>query len=805
MKQSIRSSLFFVLFISFAALLEAQPGKTFSGQITDSLSRQALPNATVILRSKAHTAWQRQTLTNNKGIFTIHEIPAGLYSMEVNYIGYKPFTRDSITFDGTGAQPPLAIRLSLAIGSLKAVTISAAKPFIVAEADKIVMNVAESPVAAGNNAWELLQRAPGVVDQNGELTFRGKNINVLINGRPSNMNGEDLKNMLHSTQASQIEKIELISNPGARYDAEGGAVINIKLARNKNFGTNGIFTAGIGTGVYGRYNSSLNLNNRNKKTNLYGSYNFQHTTVYQHNRSERLLGANKILENEYERRYRDNNAYQLGLDYEIDRKNSLSVLVKGYVNFRDRKVENTSIFDHAHEQSDSSSKVFTNGYARFLSPSVNLFYKSVLDKKGKELTVNADYFNYQKTWRNEFVTRFYDKTGEEYTAPYLLKDNSPADITVMSASVDYIHPAKKGKWEMGIKSTFSETDNDILWHFRDTDNWKTDWNKTNHFIYKENINAAYITYSRLFKKKYNIQAGLRAEHTRTEGNSISEQKITSNDYVNFFPNIQLLYMQNPKNNWMFAYRKSVNRYGFSFVNPAIIYQSQYAYSEGNPYLRPQINHSIEISHIYKYQIITAFNYMRSVKALAPVYRSSGNLLVSSYDNLGTYNIATLTVTYNKPVKKWWTTVTTAGQFYMDVNFEGQTTARSNRALSSYLSSNNTFKLPKKFTAELTAFYRGAFASGIYKVNAYFNMNAGVSKSLWNGKGTLALNVTDIFNTQQFTNRVENFQQVNGTFINKAETRFVNCSFTLQFGNKNVKAGKVRKTGIEEEKSRTGVN
>jgi hypothetical protein len=196
--------------------------------------------------------------------------------------------------------------------------------------------------------------------------------------------------------------------------------------------------------------------------------------------------------------------------------------------------------------------------------------------------------------------------------------------------------------------------------------------------------------------------------------------------------------------------------------------------------------------------------MRSVKALAPVYRSSGNLLVSSYDNLGIYNIVMLTMTLNRSIQKWWTTVTTLGEFYIDVNMQGQSPGSgNNRAFSTYLSSNNTFRLPKKFTAELTALYRGAFASGIYKVNSYFNMNAGIGKSLWNGKGTLALNITDVFNTRQFTNNVENYQGVNGVFINKAETRFVNLLLTVHFGNKNVKPVKSRKTGIEDEKARTG--
>jgi hypothetical protein len=692
------------------------------------------------------------------------------------------------------------------VRSLKTVTVLGAKPFLTIEADKIVMNVSESPVAAGNSAWNLLQRAPGVTEQNNELLFRGKNVNVFINGRPSQLKGEDLSNMLNNMQAGQIEKIELMANPSARYDAEGGAIINIKLARDKNFGTNGSYTAGIGSGRYGQYSSSMSFNNRNKKTYLSGSYNYQHARVYQQNRSQRQLPVDKIDENEYERRTRNNHAYQLAFDYDIDKQNTLGIQIKGYVNFRDSKIENTSVYDHTYAAGDSNSKVFTSGYTRYSSPSVNVFYKAILDKKGQELTINGDYFSYQKIWRNELSTRFYDAAGSEYAAPYLLKSNSPSDINVAAASLDYVYPRKSGKWEMGLKTTLSKTDNDTRWLFMDSTSWSIDNNKTNHFLFKEQINAAYVSYSRLFKNKYSLQAGLRAEYTSTEGNSVSTKQVNQNDYANLFPNISLAYMPSPANSWSIAYRKSINRFGFNYVNPAIIYQSQYAYSEGNPYLRPQINHSIDLSYSYKHLIITAISYMHSVKALAPVYRSSGNLLVSSYDNLGIYNVATLTTTLNKTIQKWWTTVTTFGGFYIDVDLQGQSSgAEKNRGFSTYFSSNNTFRLPGKFTAELTALYRGAVASGIYKVNPYFNLNTGISKMLWEGKGTLAMNVTDVFNTREFTNQVENYQGVNGTFINKAESRFVNLLLTVRFGNKNVKAAKSRKTGVEDEKARTGAN
>ena len=800
MKRIMKPGLLFILLCGWVLSTYAQANReSLYGQVTDSLSKQALPHATIQLQGITDTAFRHSTLTDAAGKFVFTEVPQGVYALQVQYIGYKTYIRDSLRIVPGHIQEPLQIVLPLAGKSLSSVTVTASKPYIEIEADKLVLNIASSPVAAGSNGYDVLAAAPGITEDNNALQFRGKPVTVLINGRPSHLSGEALKQMLSGMPANSIEKIELISNPSARYDAQGGAVVNIRLAKNKNYGTNGTLTAGAGTGRYGRYNGGISLNNRYKNRNLYGSYNYNHSTVYQENRTDRILPSATIQEDEYGLRYRDNHSYQLGLDYDINKKNFLGILIKGYVNDQRRRVENGTFYDHTN-LADSSSAVFTKGNARYASPSVNVFYRSVLNNKGKEISVNADYFSYKKSWNSHFTTRYYDEEGVEYTDPYLLKDHSPSDIDVWAFSADYIHPSKIGKWETGIKSTLSTTDNNTEWHFRDGANWKTDFGKTNHFIYKETIHAGYLQYSKMWKQKYQLQAGLRAEYTVAEGNSVSQQLVNRNSYWNLFPTVSFLYMQSASKQWMAAYRKSINRYGFDFVNPAILYQSQYSYLQGNPYLRPQLDHSVELMFIYKYQWIAALNYMHSRQALAPVYRSDGNLLISSYDNLGQYNIATLTLTLNKTIGKIWTTVTTLGEFYIDIQTKGQ--ENSTRAFSTYLNTKNTIRLPKKFTFEVSAMYRSAFASGIFKVNDFFYVNSGVSKSLWNGKASLALNVSDIFNTRRFENTVQNYQQVQGTFINKPETRFVNLVFTLHFGNKNVKAGKQRKTGIEDIKART---
>ncbi|HEY8915400.1 MAG TPA: hypothetical protein VIM87_03150, partial [Chitinophaga sp.] len=202
--------------------------------------------------------------------------------------------------------------------SLKIFEVKGSKPFLVQSVDRMTLNVSESPVAAGSNAYDVIKRAPGVLaDQNGTLSVRGKSVSVWIDGRPSNLSGEELNTLLQTMNGSSLDKVEIITHPSARYDAQGGAVINIKTIKGRSLGMNGTFTLGAGAGRFARYNSGLGLNYRTAKVNVYGSYDYGNNQVYLDNRSTRYIGTTTITENEYDKRKRNNNNFKLGLDYDI--------------------------------------------------------------------------------------------------------------------------------------------------------------------------------------------------------------------------------------------------------------------------------------------------------------------------------------------------------------------------------------------------------------------------------------------------------------------------------------------------------
>jgi hypothetical protein len=777
--------LILIITIVITAHAASSQKLSVSGIVIDSLSKQALPNATIKISDINN--FSVSLLSNKKGEFSTILPKDGNYKIEVEYIGYKNQTMDSVFVDAIHLSIP-SFYLTLEKAFLQKVTVTSTKPFIVMGTNKIIMNVAQSPIAAGSNAYEVLLRAPGVLEQNEKLNFRGKSINIFINGRPSNLSGEDLKTMLTNMQANNVEKIEILPNPSAKYEAQGGSVINIFLAKNKSYGTNYVLTTTIGTGRYVRGSTGLDFNNRNKKVNLYGGYTYNNNRQYYTNTSVRNLSYATLNADEDELRTRNNNTYKLGLDYDFSKKSSMGFLLNGYKNFRDRSVENKSVLNYLNTSNDTAATVNTFGAATFSSPTVNIFYKTKFDSTDKELTINADYINYNKDWYDNFTNNYYDEKGVEYISPNYLRDNSPAKINVFAVSADYVHPTKNGKWEAGVKSTFTSTDNDVLWENKTTLNWQVDYGKTNHFIYKENVNAAYVNYNRTIKK-WGIETGLRLEQTNTNGNSITANQKTKNSYLSWFPNVGVEYTKNKNHVFGLGYRKSIERFGFDYVNPFVVYQNQYAYSQGNPFIQPQINHAFELSYVYKQAFSFSLSYVRGLKSLGEVYlQAPNNITVSSYGNFNSNDMLYITAYGSKKLFKKWniTLVPLVGYIALNNASNGITQGSIKKILLTQLNWQNSFSFKKSITAELNFSYVSPYQYGSYTTKLFFNSSVGLSKPLFKNKVTARLGVSDIFNTVN-SNRELDYDGIKSSIKYKAETRFVSLTLRYKFGNKNVKA------------------
>jgi hypothetical protein len=776
-----------------AAQATASAG-ALAGTVADSTSRQPLAFATVILRPAADAKNLLSTVTTDQGAFSFAGLAAGAYTLEVRYLGYRA-GRPTAVVVGAGRTPAVALALAPERHALAEVKVTATKPFIEQQADKLVLNVAASPLAAGGTAADLLGRAPGVLEQGSGYQLRGRTVTVMLDGKLTNLSGEELKNMLGALPANTLDKVELIANPSAKYDASAAAIVNLVTTKSLKFGTNGTATLGGGTGRYGRYNAGLSLNHRTEKLNVYGGLDRLANQTYSSTSAVRAVGAERQLtENSLETRRLQTNNLRLGFDYDLSKTTSVGVLVKGMLTDRARAAESQAQLG----ASQPATQVRLAGASQVLSPAVNAYYKTSLGQD-KTLRVSADYFGYARNSHNDYATSALDASAPAD----LLRDNSPARNAVRSAMADYSQPLYKGTLEAGLKAIATTTDNDIRWEQAPAGQpWATDLGKTNHFVYRENVQAAYATFNRTIQKVA-LQVGLRAERTSTTGTSLTMNQTTERQYLNFFPSVSAQYSRSDKTQFGFSYRRKIERAQFGVVNPFLTYISPYRYAQGNPALRPSLSHNLELSYAYGSLLSAAVSYTRFSNVITESFTKDDatQVVTNSFANYPSADQLGASLTLMQPLlHNKWQTVTTVGVLAAQVQAGPGTIGVGKASPGAYLSSNHTLTLRPGLKAEVSASYMSPLTFGGLAIRSSYSTNVGLSYAVLKGAGTLTLNVTDVFNTQR--SRFDVLAAgINSQNVNKLESRFVKLNFSYKFGNQKVKASQRRETGVEAEKSR----
>ncbi|WP_343673674.1 outer membrane beta-barrel family protein [Chitinophaga sp.] len=771
-----------------------------SGKITDSLSNQNLPFAMVLLLTDTI---RQATQTDKEGNFTFENLKPGNYSLQVKYLGYRDKTTGPFQLSTQSLALPAIGMLSVSY-DLNTHQVTALKPLIEQTADKMIINVAESPLATGNTLEELLRRSPGVrLDDDGSITLNGKKVMVYINDRPSYFTAAMLKNLLLSTASNAVEKIELIANPSVKYDAAASAIINIRMKKTGKSGTNGSLSIGGGGGRYGRYTAGGDLNYREDNLNIYGNYNYQRNEQFYDVHTDRILEAEYIEEGNYEVRKKDIHNVNAGISYTIDNKNTIGLDLKGNFLGRDRDGTDQTLFRPSQSAPfDSLLNMHTLGHANINNYSANLFYQHNFDTTGTQLSINGDYAYYDQRWKDNFNTAYLDTQMKVFQLPYVIRNSSPVSVAIRSVSADFTRPTKIGTFEAGLKTVFVKTDSDIRWEVLNNDTWVNDATKTNHFIYEENVNAGYINYHNQFKK-WVFQAGLRVENTHVKGNSITSSQVFNKDYTGLYPGFSLQYKASAAHRFGLSARRSIDRPQYEYVNPFLFFRSKYYYFQGNPDLNPQNTTSVELSHTWKQRLYTTLSISRTNDAISGVYVAGDNkVLITTYQNVTHFDNYNLNITYTAALTKWWNTMNSAQFYYMHYDYNDITLPKSKPG--AYVISNNTFSFPRLFTLELNAIYASRSNTGLGALTSYWVLNTGVQRNVIKNKGTLKLSVNDIFRGQQFT-LASDYQQVNIRQHFLFDSRFAMLSFTYRLGNSKIKPRTERQTGIEKEKKRIQSN
>jgi iron complex outermembrane recepter protein len=787
--------------------------QTISGTVKDDQGK-SLAGASVSLKKTADSSIVKLAVTGNAGDYKFPDIPAGRYFINTSFVGFS--TNNSPSFDHPGnATTAPAIVLFKLNGDLKAVTVTATRPIVEVKADKTVLNVEGTINAVGQDALELLKKSPGVlVDRDDNISLSGKNgVQVYIDGKPSPLSGKDLADYLRTLQSSSIESIEIITNPSARYDAAGNAgVINIRLKRNKSFGTNGSVNAGYGISIHPRYNGGFSLNHRNTRVNIFGNYSYNRTV------NENFMNLHRIqLDTVFNQRnimtWKGNSHnIKAGVDYFINSKQTIGMMMNGNYSKNDlRTYSNTDISyqptgEFVKKLVADNSNISTRDQNNF---NVNYRYA---DTTGRTFNVDADYGMFRIRTDQMQPNFYFDITGSPIdTRIYNMV--SPTDIDIYTAKADYEQNFKKGRLSFGGKSSYVNSVNDFKRYNVVEDAKNLDRDRSNDFDYKENINAAYINYNRPVKK-VTLQLGFRVEHTDAKGVSHG-QRFNGSDYepydssfhrnyVDLFPSAAISFPGGKNHQFNITYSRRIDRPSYQDLNPFEFKLDEYTYMKGNTELSPQYTNSFGFSHTYKYKLTTALNYSHVTDVftqLVDTTEKSKSFLTRK--NLATQDIASINISYPLQLG-WFSSFANLNSYYTHykANFgEGRTVDLDVFAYNIYM--QNSARLGKGWTGELGGWYSSpSIWQGTFKSKAMWSVDAGIQKAMMKGKGNLKVSVSDIFQTMRWGG-TSNFA---GQYLNSSggwESRVFKVNFTYRFGNTQVKAARQRKTGLEDESQRVG--
>jgi iron complex outermembrane recepter protein len=797
-------------------LVQAAQAQTVSGKVK-SADGKALAKATVSLLNAKDSSLAKLGVTNQSGEFAIPAVKAGRYLTNVSFVGYKAHYSATFEVSGADVQLPETVLQPSSGKDLAEVQVVTKKPMIEVKADKTILNVEGSINATGQDALELLRKSPGVlIDKDDNLSLSGKNgVQVYVDGKPSPLSGNDLSAYLKTLQSSQIEAIEIITNPSAKYDAAGNAgIINIRLKKNKTFGTNGSINAGFAQGIYPKYNGGISLNHRNKNINVFGNYNYNKTKNQNIFNLYRDL-FDTIFNNHTKGLFRnETHSFKTGLDYFIDKKSTIGVMVNG--NFSKPEFSNYSRTPIIHKPSGTVDRILiadNSNDSKRNNANFNLNYRYV-DSKSRELSLDADYGLYRINSDQLQPNFYYDASGNNFLSSYIYNMIAPTNIDIYSLKGDYESEFKKGKLGVGFKTSYVKTSNDFQRFNVYTNDKILDTLRSNNFDYKENINAVYVNYNKQYKG-FMVQLGLRMENTNAKGISNGYKIINGNylvydstfnrNYTNLFPSAAITFNKKPTSQWSLSYSRRIDRPAYQDLNPFEFKLDEYTYQKGNTLLRPQYTNSFSLTNTYKYKLTTTLTYSHVYDVFSQIVDTAEKTKsFITKKNLATQDIVSLNVSY--PFQyKWYSAFANFNGYYSHykADFGGGSRIINLDVFAFNIYMQHSAKLGKGFTAELSGWYNSpSLWQGTFKSKEMWSIDVGIQKQFMGGKINAKLSGSDIFFTQKWRGE-SNFAGQLLIASGQFESRQAKINVTYRFGNTQVKAARQRKSGLEDENKRVG--
>jgi Outer membrane protein beta-barrel family len=795
----MKSNCIIILSLLYCASINAQvtvSGKAVNGE------KKKLEYATAGLYKVSDSSRVTEVLAGSDGRFIFTAVPAGNYYLTLSKVGYLPQSKPLQV-----EQQPVdvgAIELNLKSTVLQTAVVTATKPFLEQKSDKLVVNVAGSITGTGSSAAEILQRVPGIMLLNDRLSVSGKNNIILqIDGRTSPY--VNISQLLREMPSSNIEKIELVSNPGAQYDASGAVIINIITRKTEFKGTNANvnLTTGIAPfsssrynyidQIFSRINPSFSYNHRNKRWNIFGGGSYQYRTFFNYTSFNRRTDLNDFIQQNYAPGWYNTQSLRTGVDYYHNQRNIFGIFVS--MNTRNGTTQTNNNTEQYELFTGKPVNRFRTGIRernRRFNYELNANWKHYFKTQGS--TINTDITFNRYSIENNSDINTYD-TLQQQLGSNLQQVKNP--ISFFTLKTDYTRPLNKSvKLDAGVKTSFSKVDNDLLFY---------EWSvlnkpRSNRFLYREQVLAGYMSIKKTFKKG-DMQTGIRAEYTSLTG-STAGLKVVDRSYINFFPSLQYSHTLNKKLSLTAQFSSRITRPDYQSLNPFTYYLDSLTYRKGNPQLSPERSYSSRLILSYNNRPLLAVSYTLTDDVIfrnAP--EQDGNKTFSSPQNLATFYNFTLEANYPISIVHNKITGFISGQ------------AINNRYRTNYLNTRYTvakwnalcqlqlsWKMAKTWSLEMSGNYTSAMLNEFLTIKPQGSLNLGVQKSFAENSGKVSLNLSDIFYTQ-ITRADINYQNIDVTLLQRSDSRGIRLSFSYQLGNNKLKNLRGRNFGAEEEDKR----
>jgi outer membrane receptor protein involved in Fe transport len=635
---------------------------------------------------------------------------------------------------------------------------------------------------------------------------------IYVDGKRIPLRGDDLTNYLQSLTSEQIDKIDIITNPGSKYEAQGNAgIVDIRLKKDKNLGSNGSVSSSYGHGRYGQGNVNLNGNFRNKSFNTFAGFGYNkgsrwNKMLFTNYQNGLILDESNYTVSNYE-------GYNIrwGTDFFINKKSTIGFLLTNQSNEDLNFTDNSNYISTQANPTKIDSILIalnsTDANRKQTTFNVNYAYESGKNR----LNIDADYGRFRNTADYIQPNEYFNSEKTQILSAFYNTYNTPVDIDIATAKVDYETEALGGSLGFGSKISNVLTDNTFLFYNILNNTPIQNNNRSNKFKYEEMVIAGYANYSRNINKEFKMSAGLRVENTDASGDLTAfvpekEEEPVYFNYLSYFPSAGITYQKSPNHVYSLNYGRRINRPDYNVLNPFRVQLSELSYSRGNKLLQPEIVNNIELGYTLKYRYTFKLAYSKTTNQITRLIGpddQDDRAGFISWDNLASQKLYSFNVSAPVDITKWWNAYMNFSASYIDNQADyGNGVVVDVQAGTYSIFNQHTFTLPNKFKGEISGYFSGPGVwGGVFKYETNYGINLGIQRKFLNDKMNVRFTVNDI-TYQTGWNGQSIFNGLRGVGQGNWDSRRGTLSVSYDFGNSNVKSRK-RKTSIEDESKRVG--